>query len=516
MTCHCHCEAPRDGSGQLGRFLQALDPSFVPVDGRSIEDLLVFAKRYARQIRFYDVPGSEVADDVPPDRTSWAEFFRRDMAVIAASIARVDTAQLRKDYDELRVAFEARPARATYADLFDPILGMARRIGRWHELAIPANPLRADLDLAIASTLRAQIDRVRSFEEGFAFLDPTHPLELDYAQLDAPLWGLDKAVVADQAVYDGPDLKEKLRNAALYVDDVFHAFYGLVAELVEVKSVAYMQFALESYPAHQPHMALFIAFLELFRLAQAQMNGLSARMLDFYYRDVLHLSPKPAIPDRVHIVFGLAKDVLDYDVAQGIALKAGKDTAGKTLTYAMLDDLVVNQAQVKELKNVRIEKGSSADGKTATINGIFARPAANSVDGFGAPFAQPGGKWPTFGKGEIQTTAQSLCDRIAALGEPQDPRKDRAEVGFALASPQLVLQQGNRLILWRIPGLPSALISAVDFTGEKGWLRAAALDQTHDKALIEQIVEASNKGVFDASIGLDSARYFAWQGNIVV
>ena len=44
-TCHCEEPARRDGAGQLQRFLKALDPSFAPVDGRSLEDLLVFAKR---------------------------------------------------------------------------------------------------------------------------------------------------------------------------------------------------------------------------------------------------------------------------------------------------------------------------------------------------------------------------------------------------------------------------------------------------------------------------------------
>ena len=57
--CNCHSEVSRDGSGQLSRFLKALDPAYARIDDRSINDLLVFAKRYANQIRFYDIPGSE-------------------------------------------------------------------------------------------------------------------------------------------------------------------------------------------------------------------------------------------------------------------------------------------------------------------------------------------------------------------------------------------------------------------------------------------------------------------------
>jgi len=122
-NCNCHYEIPRDGSGQLGRYLKALDPAYAPVDGRSIEDLLVFAKRYAAQIRFYDIPESRIDDDIAPEQVSWREFFRRDMAVIAASISVVDTAKLKRDYDQNREHLEAHPGPDALNDLFDPILG---------------------------------------------------------------------------------------------------------------------------------------------------------------------------------------------------------------------------------------------------------------------------------------------------------------------------------------------------------------------------------------------------------
>src|SRR5687767_8768408 len=38
-----------------------------------------------------------------------------------------------------------------------------------------------------------------------------------------------------------------------------------------------------------PHFALFLAFLQNFLLAQADLNGLTKKHLDFFYRDVLRL-----------------------------------------------------------------------------------------------------------------------------------------------------------------------------------------------------------------------------------
>src|SRR5689334_4829342 len=99
--CNCDTEINRDGSGQLQRYLKALDPSYAPIDGRSTEDLLVFAKKYAAQIRFYDIPESKINDNTPKPKISWREFFRRDMAVIAASIAVTDITGFKKEYDQV-------------------------------------------------------------------------------------------------------------------------------------------------------------------------------------------------------------------------------------------------------------------------------------------------------------------------------------------------------------------------------------------------------------------------------
>lgn len=448
-SCNCHSEISRDGSGQLDRYLKALDPSYTLIDDRSIADLLVFAKRYAGQIRFYDIPGSNIGGEEDSTKISWREFFRRDIAVITASIATFDLEQTKKDYDELRARVEAKPGHSTFDDLFEPIIGMAGKIDGWYALALPEYPLYADLQLAINSNLKAQLQKVKAYEEGFKYVDSKNQLHLDYSSIhNEKLWGINDTIDADITIYGGAETDEKILNAALYVDDIFSSFYRFMAQLIS-KSDSYMQFALEHYPAHQPHMALFIAFLKLFRLAQDQLNGLTGRMLDFYYKDILHLTAKPSIPDKVHIVFELAKDVAQYDVALGTALKAGRDADGKEQIYKTENDLVVNGAKVKELKTIFIDKteniDTTAQAAATTINSIYARPVAKSKDGFGEPFDTADNKWATFGKGNTTiNTSKNLCSEVAALTEGN--RKDAAQVGFAIASPQLVLQGGNRII----------------------------------------------------------------------
>jgi len=483
-NCNCHSEINRDGSGQLQRYLKELDPSYAPIDGRSLEDLLVFAKRYAAQIRFYDIPESNIVAGEDPKKISWREFFRRDMSVIAASIANTNVQDFKKEFDEVRDKLQHVTTPEVYAALFAPITGMLKKIDRWYTVAIPENPLYGDLELAINSNLKQQVQKIIAYDSGFKYVDPKVELKIDLKGLENEnIWGINEPIDPDSSIYQGTTTEEKILYASLFVEDIFLGFYGFLSGLVE-NSSKYIHFALEQYPAHQPHMALFIAFLEIFRKAQDQLNGVTGGMLDFYYKDVLQLEKKPSVPDKVHIVFELAKDVAEYGLAKGTELNAGKDNTGVEQVYKTSGDLVINQAKIKELKTIFIEKDSS--GKDEIIRTIYARPAANSLDGKGEKFTEPYPKWLTFGEGSPETKKPvNICEKLE-FDKKQAFRNDRAKIGFAIASPQLLLQGGKRLITLKLdPISTNMLIKRHEelivsdkvglfefwFTGEKKWFK---------------------------------------------
>ncbi|WP_345210321.1 hypothetical protein [Mucilaginibacter gynuensis] len=503
-NCNCHNEINLKGSGQLERYLKALDPAYVSIDGRSTEDLLNFAAGYAEQIRFYDMPDSPAPDDgAKPEKVSWAEFFKRDMAVIAASIAQVNLAQIKADYDAISNQLQDEPSPELFTALFDEVIKIAAKIDNWYTVALPQNPLFEDLDLAINSSLRSQLKKAISYEEGFIIVDSKTVLNIDYGRIaNKNLWGLNDDADPDFEIYQGLTAEERILNAALYVDDIFHAFYGAISNIVE-QSPSYVEYALTQYPAHQPYMALFIAFIKLFSLAQQQMNGLTDKMLNFYYRDVLHLAEKPAVPDKVFVVFELAKNVAEYDLAKGTALSAGKDNTGKEQVYKTEDGFVINQAKVKELKNIFIEKTpAEATEEQKTIATIYAKPVANSKDGYGEKFTEPGAKWPTFGNSLSKPTPANMCDYINNAQIELNSRNE-ATVGFALASPQLLLQGGNRLVGFSVPALSELLLKQPDMlanvqialSGEKGWLTIDR--QITDATEKESFTRAIDEGIFD-------------------
>lgn len=106
----------------------------------------------------------------------------------------------------------------------------------------------------------------------------------------------------------------------------------------------------------RPHFALLLAFLELLGHARTQLNGLTRRHLDYYYREVLQMTPEPAVPDRVAAVLRLAPRVARAHLPAGTALQAGRDGDGNPRIYTTERDLALSRARIDALRVVHVHR----------------------------------------------------------------------------------------------------------------------------------------------------------------
>jgi Baseplate J-like protein len=110
-----------------------------------------------------------------------------------------------------------------------------------------------------------------------------------------------------------------------------------------------------SGPYARPHFALFLASLQLFRHARGQLNGLTRRHLEFFYRDVLGMVRKKAVADKVHVLVDLDSRTDALRLPAGTALRAGRDGLGRDLVYVTERELVANRAQVARVSSLHAE-----------------------------------------------------------------------------------------------------------------------------------------------------------------
>ena len=232
---------------------------------------------------------------------------------------------------------------------------------------------------------------------------------------------------------------------------------------------------LESLRAEQqttPHLALFFGFLYLFRIAQEDLNTITERHLDFYYREVLQFSEKPAAADQVALIFKLAKQADAHLSKKGTLLQAGKDDLGRAVRYSVAEDTVVNQAELTSIKAVFANINNAYLNASPNPNNnfrVYASPQANSADGQGAEIETEEKSWRTFGAPLFSQPAPGTI-----VGD-----RPAARVGFAIASPQLFLAEGERAITLTInyanAGLNLNLAEdsfRVYLSGEEEWIEA--------------------------------------------
>ncbi|WP_024768083.1 baseplate J/gp47 family protein [Aquimarina macrocephali] len=113
-----------------------------------------------------------------------------------------------------------------------------------------------------------------------------------------------------------------------------------------------------------PHTVLFLTFLKLLQHIKEQINGLTQKHLDFYYRKRLGLSPKKAIPDMINVLIELVEEETQLALKKGTVFLAGEDEEGNELYYTTTENTIINQAKIAQLKNVFVDK------QTFTIAGI--------------------------------------------------------------------------------------------------------------------------------------------------
>ena len=448
----------RNGSSRINRLVQALSPIHFKLDDRTMQDLLVAVHRYSKMLSWFDQYDRPDGD--------WACFWETETLTYLAVLAATDLENLRKTYDdadldlglllETKMAAKAKNelAQEKYRKLLEILFGMAEGLeSRYRKLVAIRHPLQH----VLLSLIRK--DNVRDVEEVAGILRQLIGLHKGKDDTLAPdkynpfihqdgRWGLADREDYGRILAEAPSStpREQLRGIFIrfyntYVVLQHAAQRAFDQELAQMEKPEY-----EEYRIVQPHISLFIAFLRLFRHAQDSLNELVAKQLDFYYEQVLGLHRAPAVPDMVYLVFTLAKNFEPQMVTQRTQLFGGKNKL-----YETVEDWVVSQAKIEELKSFYLPAktyqffyDTSEDLK---LN-------YKTVIGKNYPLPLP------------ENGIRIFSD------EPDTTSGKEQEVGFVIASPQLLLQEGKRLIEVVFTGLPNLLnhdILNVSLSTEKGW-----------------------------------------------
>jgi hypothetical protein len=456
----------RSGSSQLQRVMNALMPANAKVDERDLADLILFAKKYAAYLTYYKENNVAAGD--------WQSLMSMDISVILASISKITVVgysdYLKIIYNNIQGAADETERKKHFKTIFDFIYSVAIELDNYYR-QVPADfEFKEYFSSTIRAKLQDPLQRLIGYydkfitdnyiDNGAVFIPLDSPVKITLAQNFSlsqlsPVWSSGLAIpMIDLSVPAPADLSNSIYH--IITHNLFNAqldiFFKTLSNLV-TQAGKFLNQTLTDFPTHTPHYALYITFLHLFKNAQNQLNLFAGQHLDFYYKDILQLKTKEAIPDSVHLVIELQKGIEQHLIKQGSLFKGGKDIEGIEINYAADEETVINKATVKSLQAVFVQPNIKADKSFETV---YSSSVANSEDGQGAKLQSANNEWFPFG----------------------NPTKIKeASLGFLIASHYLYLKEATRTITIQFTFgeafniIPADLLGAfnIELTGKKGW-----------------------------------------------
>ncbi len=424
------------GTSQHQRLMPELVADAPKIDGRTLADLLEHFTKLAGHINYYD-SNLNVSD--------WRVFFNKSIPFSLSSVSKLDTDSIDLKFALYKALFLKRPGKNTLQLLVHFMYySTIYRINNWHKTVKESN-------LPFEYLLQALMnDRLLEPVKEFIYLANAAASEHCIRNIDfTPLL---KNEIWDLTATDLRTLDETVRprvgkkKRLLGIAKAFSALWPALVEALKILSGAApdsieksLTGQRENKQEHTPHLALLFAFLKLFQHLQTDLNGYTKKHLDFFFKEVLRLAPKPAVADKAHLVFEIQKQLDDHLLEKGLLVKDAKDKNNAEILFALNDELVVNKAQIEEVRTLFLNTHlAHNDSSLGLLEGVYMAPKADKADGISQEFPDNSLKnWPTLG---AQTS------RFTEVGKVTPKPYPNARIGFILASPVLLLNEGERTV----------------------------------------------------------------------
>lgn len=429
----------RKGTSQRSRLSEKLLPSYFSVDERKLNDFLAFLKEFAGEIDFHQGDQSTTGGD----RQTWRNFFTKDISVIIASIISIDIDTIDRGFEfqvqRVSSSYDPKDKLIIFEELFAYVLGVAGKLPDWHKEIEQLFGLSGSIENEVELELLDVIDQKLSgalrglntvVQQGKEVGILLHHQEIPY-----PGYGVREESGEMVNVFRGESLNSMLETGMVFLRSVYHVVYNALV-YCRKHFLSHFEISLTEKHNHEPDVALLIVFLRLFKYAQADLNEITLRHLEYYYRSILLQDNRPPLSDSLYVCFELVRNAHSCTIPKGRTLFAGRNDNSDFIFYETTDSVHVTKASVHALKSVFISR--VLEGQTWTyklVTGIYGAPVSNSKDGLGAPFHDSAKDWPLFGEEQYKSGRKTM---------------EYADLGFAVSSPMLLLKEGKRQVKFHI------------------------------------------------------------------
>ena len=287
----------QEGTSRNERNPDSLDPNNISLDDRKLEDFIIYAQEYSRNLLFVDTDQEQIDFN-----KTWEDFFKDDSVLLSAYIATKDINEVKAAYDFLFDQFQKEETVENFIRVLEFVFARFKKIDQWYASSSPESILNQDLYLYIRSYLAKEFQKLNQI-----ILYINNLTHSDKKQLSLStdlinknnIWELTEkqAVSLGEHMFAGNSDKDKLYNALLFTNKIFDVAFHATSKIID-KSRNYFEDSIYKQQDLSPHIALFITFIHLLDVVKQEQNRLPGKLLSFYYKDVLKIKEKKLFRTR--------------------------------------------------------------------------------------------------------------------------------------------------------------------------------------------------------------------------
>ena len=334
MSADCFQSNPlvHGGSSQDLRMVPALQPSTAPMDGRGTGQMILFMEKYGTLLNYYDSSNSI--------NGHWQPFISHDLSTILASIGASDyndcLGTFYKYYEAIQLSNNLADLKRYLKVLADISFSLINEVRVWNEKLVLKTPAKemfyGEISNHLSPDLRTLLLYYQASQPNFIDISfALQPGEEDYLPKNTEnilqenfkqeWWA--KYNPADiinswddyKNVYLPPNLVDinifgdaawndvdNIRYSSSFFRNVFTNIYNAYTRIINATR-NFFEESITKYPWHPAHNGLILAFFHVLGYTREEMNKLTDRHLNFYYKDVLRIKRRPFFSRKPNLEF---------------------------------------------------------------------------------------------------------------------------------------------------------------------------------------------------------------------
>ena len=411
-----------------------LNPENFQIDERDVLDFIILIKEYSKRVYFYNKKNKI-------DGT-WYDLLKSDETFLIAEITKFDISSfsvkrvnLINKYDQ---AFSLNEKKRIFNAFFSSALALFEQINVWYLEALKNNLtqqsslIEIELETAIQDKFSPLFkDFISITKEFFENNLVEQNVSIKFKDFHS-IWKLNVFSLDDDLEIIDFD-EEKLNYAFKKITLIFNPTYEIIYNLV-VKSKNLFQKSLHDNDNHKAHVGLLFTFLELLKHSQEDLNKITKKHLDLYFKQILKLKHLPASPNKLFVSLEIDENIDSLTVSENSVLKAGQQENGDDILFQMDEEIQLNNIALSHISTFFLSENKIFDhhSRFNLISGLYSKTHASSSE-------------------EVEFFNNDKT-YFSTLGEEQvllsqdEMNMDKSEIGFMIVSPVLMLSKSNRTI----------------------------------------------------------------------